>query len=63
MLPRKVAQSLMSLREKLAKIDARIVCHGRYVAFQLAEVTMPRVLFIAILRRIDRLRGPPSVAA
>jgi hypothetical protein len=46
-----------SLREKLVKIGARIVRHGRYVVFQLAEVAVPRTLPAAILRRIDRLRG------
>ena len=55
--------SLTTLCEKLAKIGARIVRHGRYVVFQLAEVAVPRVLFAAILRRIDRLRGPPMVTA
>jgi hypothetical protein len=30
--------SLTTLREKLVKIGARIVRHGRYVVFQLAEV-------------------------
>jgi hypothetical protein len=51
------------LREKLVKIGARIVRHGRYVVFQLAEVAVPRSLFAAILRRIDRLRGPPVAVA
>jgi hypothetical protein len=41
---------------------ARIVRHGRYVVFQLAEVAVPRALFAEILRRIDRLRGPPMAA-
>ena len=46
MLPNEVAQwSLTTLREKLVKIGARIVRHGRYVVFQLAEVAVPRVLF------------------
>jgi hypothetical protein len=36
---------------------------GRYHVFQLAEVAVPRALFAAILRRIDRLRGPPSATA
>ena len=59
-LPGEVAHwSLTTLREKLVKIGARIVRHGRYVVFQLAEVAVPRPLFAAILRRIDRLRGPP----
>jgi hypothetical protein len=63
-LPNEVAQwSLTTLREKLVKIGARIVRHGRYVVFQLAEVAVPRALFAAILRRIERLRGPPVAAA
>jgi hypothetical protein len=39
------------------KTSARIVRHGRYIVFQLAEVAVPRVLFVEILRRIDRLRS------
>src|SRR4051794_29611063 len=63
-LPREVEHwSLTTLREKLVKIGARIVRHGRYVVFQLAEVAVPRMLFAAILGRIDRLRGPPVAAA
>ena len=54
---------MTTLREKLVKIGARIVRHGRYVVFQLAEVAVPRAVFAAILRRIERLRGPPAVAA
>jgi hypothetical protein len=30
--------SLTSLKEKLIKIGAKVVTHGRYVAFQMAEV-------------------------
>ena len=52
--------SLTSLREKLIKIGAKIVRHGRYVTFQMAEVVIPRDLFADILRRIDRLRPPPA---
>jgi Transposase DDE domain group 1 len=59
-LPEEVEHwSLMTLREKLIKIGARIVRHGRYVVFQLAEVAVPRALFAEILRRIDRLRPKP----
>jgi hypothetical protein len=54
--------SLTTLREKLIKIGARIVRHGRYVVFQLAEVAVPRLLFAEILRRIGRLRGSPVPA-
>ena len=50
------------MREKLVKIGARIVRHGRYVVFQLAEVAVPRSLFAEILRRIGRLRGSPVPA-
>ena len=48
--------SLTTRREKLVKIGARIVRHGRYVVFQLAEVAVPRALFAEILRRVDQLR-------
>ena len=59
-LPEEVEHwSLTTLREKLVKIGARIVHHGRYVVFQLAEVAVPRALFTEILRRIDRLRPRP----
>ena len=62
-LPGAVEQwSLTSLREKLIKIGAKIVRHGRYVTFQMAEVAIPRDLFADILRRIDRLRPKPCPA-
>ncbi len=60
-LPDAVEQSsLTTLREKLVKIGAKIVRHGRYVIFQMAEVAIPRDLFADILRRIDRLRPAPN---
>jgi len=47
-LPNEVEHwSLTSLREKLVKIVARIVRHGRYVVFQLTEVAVPRALLPA----------------
>ncbi len=36
---------LTTLREMLIKIGAKVVCHGRYITFQLAEVAIPRSLF------------------
>jgi hypothetical protein len=54
---------MTTLREKLVKIGARIVRHGRYVIFQVAKVAVPRALFDAILRRIECLRGPPVAVA
>jgi hypothetical protein len=54
--------SLTSLREKLVKIGAKVVSHGRYVTFQLAEVAVPRRLFAEILSLIARMRAPPAPA-
>jgi hypothetical protein len=56
-LPEEVEHwSLTTLREKLVKIGAKVVSHGRYVTFQLAEVAVSRDLFRKILRLIDDLR-------
>jgi hypothetical protein len=52
--------SMTSLREKLIKIGAKVVSHGRYVTFQLAEVAVPRQMFADILSLIARLRAPPA---
>ncbi|MGA9599028.1 MAG: IS1380 family transposase [Methylocystis sp.] len=52
--------SLTTLKEKLIKIGAKVISHGRYVAFQMAEVAIPRnLLFADILRLIAELRPPP----
>ena len=61
-LPGEIAQwSLTTLREKVVKIGAKVVAHGRYLVFQMAEVAVPRELFRGILDRIAGLR-PPVVA-
>jgi hypothetical protein len=54
--------SMTSLREKLIKIGAKVVRHGRYAMFQLAEVAVPRRIFAEILSLIARLRAPPAPA-
>jgi DDE family transposase len=54
--------SLTSLREKLIKIGAKVVSHGRYTIFQMAEVAVPRQMFQEILLLIARLRAPPAPA-
>ena len=54
--------SLTSLREKLIKIGAKVVSHGRYVTFQLAEVAVSRQMFADILSLITGLRAPPAPA-
>ena len=41
-------------------IGAKVVSHGRYVAFQMAEAAIPRNLFGDILRLIAELRPPPD---
>ena len=56
-LPNEVAHwPVTALREKLVKIGAKVVRHGRYVTLQLAEVTVSRDLFQKILSLIDDLR-------
>jgi hypothetical protein len=54
--------SLTSLREKLIKIGAKVVSHGRYVTFQMAEVAVSRQMFANILSLIARLRALPAPA-
>ena len=54
--------SLTSLREKLIKIGAKVISHGRYVTFQMAEVAVSRQMFADILSLIARLRAPPAPA-
>jgi hypothetical protein len=54
--------SMTTLRDRLIKIAGKIVRHGRYVTFQMAEVAIPRDLFADILRRIDWLRPKPAPA-
>ncbi len=49
-------------RLKLVKIGAKVVRHGRYVTFQLAEVAVPRKPFRKILSLIDDLRRRPAPA-
>jgi hypothetical protein len=51
--------SLTTLREKLIKIGAKVVRHGRCVTFQLAEVAIPKALLAEILQRIGELRPAP----
>ncbi|MFY9781028.1 MAG: IS1380 family transposase [Candidatus Baltobacteraceae bacterium] len=63
-IPEPIADwSLTTLREKLIKIGARVISHGRYVAFQMAEVAVSRHLFAAIVERVAALRSPPMATA
>jgi len=57
-----VAQwSMTTLRERLVKIGAKIVRHGRSITFQMPEVMVPRQLFHKILAVIADLRLKPAV--
>ena len=59
-LPKEVEHwSLTTSREKLVKIGAKVVKHGRYVTFQLAKVAVSKILFQKILALIDDLRPRP----
>ncbi len=51
--------SITSLKEKLIKFGAKVESHGRYVAFQMAEVAIPKNLFAEILRLVAELRPTP----
>ena len=48
--------------DQLIKIGAKVVSHGRYVTFQLAEVAVSRQMFADILSLIAQLRAPPARA-
>jgi hypothetical protein len=55
--PREPPQwSLTTLRNKLIKIGAKVVRHGRHVTFQFADVAIPRRMLAEILQLIDGLR-------
>jgi hypothetical protein len=53
---------LTMLRETVINIGAKVVRHGRYVVFQMAEVEVPRELFQEILRLLAGLQAPPALA-
>ncbi len=56
-LPQEVQHcSLITLRQKLVKIGAKVERSGRYATFQLAYMVVPRELFRNILSLIDDLR-------
>jgi Transposase DDE domain group 1 len=56
-LPQAVCHwTLMTLREKLIKIGAKVVRHSHKIVFQMAEAAVPRELFQTILERIGRLK-------
>ena len=61
-LPEEVKHwSMTTLRDRLVKIGAKIVRHGRSITFQMAEVMVPRALFQHILAAIAELRPKPAI--
>jgi hypothetical protein len=54
--------SVTTLKVKLTKIGAKLVRHGSYVAFQMAEVGIPRTTFAEVPRLIAELRPQPPTA-
>ena len=61
-LPEAVSHwSMTTLRNRLVKIGAKIVRHGRSVTFQMAEAMVTRGLFQQILDAIAALRPLPPV--
>jgi hypothetical protein len=60
-LPKAVKEwSLQSVQLKLIKTGARLVRHARHLVFQMAEVALPRDVWVAMLERIGRLRLVPG---
>jgi hypothetical protein len=54
--------SVMTLKEEVIRIGANDVSHGRYVAFETVEFSIPRNLLADILRLIAELRPPPPAS-
>jgi hypothetical protein len=50
------------LREKLIKIGAKVVSHGRYMQTAEVAVAVPRQMFQEIPSLIAQLRAPPAPA-
>ena len=50
--------SLTSLKEELIRIGMKVLTHERYVAFQMAEVTEPKISFA----RLPGARIPGPIA-
>lgn len=53
--------SLTTLREKVAKIGAKVIGRARYTVFQMAKLAVSRDLYRRVIEMIDDLR-PRQVA-
>ena len=61
-MTRKLVPNIPGIRRMSVKIGAKVVSHGRYTTFQMAEVAVPRQMFREILSLIAGLRAPPAPA-
>jgi hypothetical protein len=60
-LPKAVQEwSLRSVQLKLIKTGARLVRHARSLVFQMAEVAVPREVWVSVLACIGCLRAAPG---
>ena len=48
--------TMTTLREKVIKVDTKVVCHVRNIVFQMAEAALFLELFASILWRVGKLR-------
>jgi hypothetical protein len=48
--------TLMTLRDNLINIGAKVVNHGRYTILQMAKTAVSHKMFAAMLSRIAKLR-------
>ena len=51
--------SMITLRDRLVKIGAKVVRHGRSITFQMVEVVVSRDWLLQILDAVAALRPPP----
>ena len=54
---------MITLRERLVKVGAKIVRHGRSITYRMSEMIVPRALFQKILSAIRAPRGGTMLTA
>ena len=57
-LPNTIADwSLTSLRDRMIKVDTKAIRHARSIVLQMAEVAVPRDLWVEMLTNISDIRA------
>ena len=57
-LPKEVESwSLQTIKERVVKTGSRLVRHARQLTMQMAEVAVPRRVWLGILRKVGHLRS------